>query len=95
MDVATLSGAPLDGIVLTGTSPAVSGAGLKPGDIIVAINGVRVQKSQQYYYLLDAATSLKIEFGYWSGKDYQSVTIELPKHRLGATISDHSSMRKR
>ena len=61
---------------------------MKVGDTIVAINGVRVRNSNQYFYLMDSANSPKIELGFWSGREYRSVVLELPEHRLGGAISD-------
>jgi hypothetical protein len=88
VDVTTLSGLPTDGVVLTGTSQISTQAGMKVGDVIVAINGVRVRNSKQYYYLLDSANSPRTEVGFCSGREYRSVVIDLPEKRIGATITD-------
>ena len=88
VDLAMLSAAPTDGIILTGMSPVTTKAGMKVGDTIVAINGVRVRNSTQYFCLMDGAKSSKIELGFWTGREDRSVVLDLPEHRIGGEISD-------
>ncbi|MEY2563991.1 MAG: hypothetical protein QOH88_2184 [Verrucomicrobiota bacterium] len=87
-DVATLSGIPRDGVVLTGMNERTQRAGLKNGDVIVTINGIRVRNQQQYRYLLQSAPSPTVQFGFWSPQNYRSVVINVPERRLGVSISD-------
>jgi tetratricopeptide (TPR) repeat protein len=87
-DVAALSGIPRDGVVLTGMNERAQAAGLKKGDVIVTINGIRVRNEKQYRYLLQSAPSLMVQFGFWSPQKYRSVVINLPERRLGVTIAD-------
>lgn len=88
VDLATMSAAPTEGIVLRGTNRVISEAGLKQGDVIVAINGVRVQNKKQYFYLMDGAKSPEVQLGVWSAQKYRSFAVNLPERRLGVTIAD-------
>ena len=90
-----MSAAPTEGIVLRGTNRIINGAGLKAGDVIVAINGVRVYNKKQYFYLMDSGKSPEIQLGVWSEQKYRSVAVNLPERRLGVTIADFSAQGER
>jgi hypothetical protein len=87
VNVAALSGVPATGLVLTSSSKTCAGLGLVPGDVIVAINGVRVQNESQYFYQMDTAPSEKVDLIVWSHPTYRTIAAILPNHRLGATIA--------
>ncbi len=87
---ARLQAAPGSGILLRSASPKTASLGLKPGDVIVAINGTRVTNKSQYFLLLDTAASSRISFTAWNGRDYITGAIELPDRRLGVDISQLS-----
>jgi tetratricopeptide (TPR) repeat protein len=87
-NIPALAAAPTDGVVLTGTNRTVNEAGMKQGDVIVAVNGVRARNSAQYRYLLDRAKSPRIQLAFWSTRNYRSVVVNLPERRLGVSISD-------
>jgi tetratricopeptide (TPR) repeat protein len=87
-DFTALNGMPADGVVLTSANPTIAELSLQPGDVIVAINGVRIRNKGQYFYKMDSTPSAKVEFIVWSKRAYCSVIADLPKHRLGVTIQN-------
>jgi tetratricopeptide (TPR) repeat protein len=87
MDIARLSGVPTSGVILTSNSKTTAVLGLVAGDVIVAVNGVRIQNKSQYFYQMDTAASEKVDLIVFSRRRYRTIAATLPDHRLGATIA--------
>lgn len=87
-DMSAMNGAPNDGVSLDGTNKTTQPLGLQMGDIVVAINGVRIRNKGQYFYKMDSAPSPKIDLVVWSSRVYRAVTVNLPNRRLGVNISN-------
>jgi hypothetical protein len=87
-DAVWMNGVPSDGVVLMSASQTSIALDLQPGDVIVAVNGVRIRNKGQYFYKMDSAPSSKVEFIVWSKRSYCSVIADLPNHRLGVTIQN-------
>jgi tetratricopeptide (TPR) repeat protein len=88
LDTATGQNAPAAGVLLTAASKTTDSLGLQKGDVIVAINGVRIRNKGQYYYQMDTSPSPKIDLIVWSHGNYCLATANLPDHRLGAQIQN-------
>jgi tetratricopeptide (TPR) repeat protein len=88
-DPTSMGGVPGDGVLLNTTSKTIESLGLQKGDVIVAINGIRIRNKGQYFYKMDTARSSKVDLIVWSKRSYRSVTADLPNHRLGVDIYNY------
>jgi tetratricopeptide (TPR) repeat protein len=87
-DIATITGAPGDGVILVTTNKISDSLGLLKGDVVVAVNGARVRNRAQYTYKLKTGLSLSpaATLIVWSRNTYRSVKVNLPDGRLGVEI---------
>ena len=88
-DAASMSGVPNDGVLITSSSKTTESLGMRQGEVIVAINGVRIHNKGQYFYKMDTSHSAKVDFIVWSRRSYRAVTGDLPNHRLGVNIDNY------
>jgi tetratricopeptide (TPR) repeat protein len=82
--------APSDGVLIQGQSDLLSSAGMKQGDVIVAINGTRAHNFQQYTYLRDSLDSPELDLIVWQGGAYHEIRSSPPSHRFGADFGDYN-----
>jgi tetratricopeptide (TPR) repeat protein len=68
------SGPPGDGVALTGTSEAAEKAGLKQGDVVVALDGYRVRTWEQYAVVLRLTDATEMKLVVWRGGQYLHMT---------------------
>lgn len=83
----TFSGPPHDGVLIRTSSPLVHAAGLKVGDVIVAIEGARVRSLPQYSFLRDRDPNSKMTLIVWNGAAYAEVPVDAPKRRMNCDIA--------
>lgn len=79
---------PRDGVSIASTNTLVAGARLKPGDVIVAINGTRVRSEKQYIYIRDMESGPNMTLVVWNGTRYSERKLNLPKRRLYCKLAD-------
>ena len=69
-------------------------AGLKKGDIIVALDEVRVYNMTQYQYVRELTNAADMRLIVWTGSGFEEKNGSPPKRRFKAQFSD-VSQRKR
>jgi len=80
--------APADGVLVKEENDLVSKAGMKTGDIIVAVNGIRVHNLAQYLH--GRKTNLPgMVLIVWQGNQYHEIKASPPNHRFGADMGDY------
>ncbi len=80
---------PTDGIVMQGQSSLMESAGLKKGDVIVALSGIRVHNLMQYTYERDSLTGAEMDLIVCQGNTYQEVKASPPNHKFGVEVQDY------
>ena len=83
------SGAPVDGVLFKAESDLLKAAGLKAGDVIVAVSGIRVHNVAQYEYQRDHGKELGLNLIVWQGDGYHEVKANPPNHRFGVDIGNY------
>ena len=85
----TLSGSPSDGVLVDETGPRIEAIGLKPGAVIVAINGTRVRNMEQYYCVSWANVDPRLQFIAWQDGRYIQAEATFKDRRLQVSMSDY------
>lgn len=62
--------------------------GLKRGDVIVAIYGVRVRNLKQYLCGRNFDSRPEMNLIVWQGGQYRELKASPPNHRFGANFTD-------
>ncbi len=90
VSLANLKAPPVDGIVFLQQTALMESAGLKKGDIIVAVYGKRVHNVTQYTYGRNMKDTPELEIIVWQGNAYREVTASPPGHLFGADIDNYN-----
>ncbi len=85
--LAQLNGPPQSGVSINDDNRLVEEAGLKVGDIIVALYSIRVQNFEQYDYARSTTTVPEMNLIVWRKNHYLEVKASPPNHRFGANFS--------
>jgi tetratricopeptide (TPR) repeat protein len=80
---------PSSGILFRQLSDKAKAAGLQIGDVVVAINGLRVSNMPQYYTVMDSSISEEYEFFVWRKNQYHHLKIPVPGARFGGNVSTY------
>ena len=75
--LASLSGPPRDGILVKWTSRRMDEAGVKPGAILVAVDGLRVRNEEQYRCVRALADTTTLHLIAWQNDAYVELTPTL------------------
>jgi tetratricopeptide (TPR) repeat protein len=81
--------APGDGVLIRQENALVRSAGLKRGDVIVAVYGVRVHNFRQYGYCRELKTTPELDLIVWQGQAYIESKPNLVGHRFGVDFGDY------
>jgi predicted metalloprotease with PDZ domain len=81
--------APADGLVFREENDLVSKAGMKRGDIVVAVNGIRVHNFDQYSYGRETGSTPEMTLIVWQGNQYREIKASPPDHRFGVDMGDY------
>jgi tetratricopeptide (TPR) repeat protein len=84
-----LQSAPADGVLINDENDLVTKAGMKTGDIIVAVNGIRVHDFAQYGYGREIGMTPEITLIVWQGHQYRETKASPPDHRFGVDMGDY------
>lgn len=79
---------PTAGVEIITDSELLSQHGLKIGDIIVAIDGVRVRTLAQYIYIHSSLQPPKLPIVIWDGENYRAIEAHLTDLRFGVTMQE-------
>jgi tetratricopeptide (TPR) repeat protein len=80
---------PRDGIIVGGENETTAKAGIAHGNIIVAINGVRIHNFDQYLYIRGLDTAPELHLIVWQANKYREITAAPPDHRFGVDMPDY------
>ena len=81
--------APADGVLIRQQNDLLLSAGLKQGDVIVALNGVPVHTFAQYSYIRDSQKTPELDLIVWPGNAYREIKASPPNHRFGVDFGDY------
>lgn len=79
---------PTDGVLVAEENDLVRRGGLKRGDVIVAIYGVRVRNLKQYLCGRNFDSRPEMNLIVWQGGQYRELKASPPNHRFGANFTD-------
>jgi hypothetical protein len=82
---------PTDGVLIKGENDLLRSAGLKAGDVIVAVYGVRVHNFRQYLYGAELKTTPELDLIVWQGDAYREFKPSPPDHRFGVAFRSYRS----
>jgi len=82
--------APADGTLVRGESEQLNNAGIKTGDIIVAVNGIHVHNFAQYCCSRESGITPEITLIVWEGNQYREIKASPPNHRFGGDMGDYA-----
>ncbi len=85
------TGPPKDGVVVRSTNANTDKAGLKIGDVFVALDGYRVQTVEQYMLVRGLTNDPKIVLILWDGAKYVEISTSVPGRRFGNNITTFRS----
>lgn len=85
------SGAPKYGVIIEQENDLLKAAGLKQGQVIVAVGGIRVYGMRQYTYARDLKDSPELDLIVWQGNAYHEIKTSPPKHRFGVQFADYTA----
>ena len=80
---------PTDGVLIEQQNDLLRSAGLKAGDVIVAVYGVRMHNFQQYVYGRDLKTTPELDLIVWHDGAYREFKASPPSHRFGVPFGDY------
>jgi tetratricopeptide (TPR) repeat protein len=81
--------APADGVLVKQENDLVSKAGMKTGDIIVAVNGIRMHNLAQYLAGRETGMMPEMTLIVWHGNQYHEIKASPPNHRFGVDMGDY------
>jgi tetratricopeptide (TPR) repeat protein len=80
---------PKDGVLIREATDLARAAGLKVGDVIVAVYGIRVHNFAQYDYGRDTIADPELDLIVWQGDGYHEIKARPPNHRFGGDFGDY------
>jgi len=89
VSIADFKEPPTDGVVFQENSALLQSAGLKMGDVIVSVYGVRVHDTVQYTYARDLKSTPEMELIVWQGDAYREIHASPPNHLFGVGIGSY------
>lgn len=85
---ASLDGAPQSGVMITKDNPRTVKTGIQAGDIIVGLEGFRVENLSQYYAVNAFFSREEIRLTLWRGKLF-AASISAPNRLMGIELRTH------
>lgn len=89
VSLADFHGPPRDGVSVNQQNYLVTAAGLRAGDVIVALNGSRTHTFTQYMYVRDLLTGPELNLIVWKGSGYYELRASPPDHLFGVDFGDY------
>ena len=89
VSISDFSAAPTDGTAINGQNDLVRSAGLRRGDVIVAVGGIRTHSYAQYTYIRDLQPSPELALIVWQGNSYHEIKASPPNHLFGVSLGDY------
>lgn len=92
LDRASLTGRPVDGVSVLKTEPIAERRGMKAGDIIVGLDGVRVRTRRQYFVVAEFTDRPEMALVVFRHPDYVDVKARVPWRRLGMELRSNGAV---
>ncbi len=80
---------PVDGAVFGAENEAMQRVGLNRGDVVVAVNGIRVRNMVQYAYGRGITGTNDMTLVVWQNGRYSEIAANPPEHRFGVDMEDY------
>jgi hypothetical protein len=87
--LADFNSAPGDGVLVKTENNLITAAGMNQGDVIVALDGVRVHNFQQYDFERAGSADPVMDLIVWHGHAYHEAQASPPSHRFGVDFGDY------
>jgi tetratricopeptide (TPR) repeat protein len=87
--LADFQGPPADGVHIREQSDLLTAAGLRAGEVIVALNGTRTHTFHQYMFVRELLTGPEMNLIVWSGNGYRAIKASPPNHKFNAAFGDY------
>ena len=87
--VADLHGPPSDGVLIKQQNSLLTAAGLRAGDVIVALAGTRTHTFSQYLYVRGSLEKQEMDLIVWQGSSYREIKASPPNHKFGVDFGDY------
>jgi hypothetical protein len=85
------TGAPARGLRVVRTSWWNHKAGLRQGDLVVAVDGIQVWTRDQYGVLYEKSFDAPLRFTLWRGKEYIDVEAPFRKYYYGVALQAYAA----
>jgi hypothetical protein len=95
LDRASLRGRPTDGVSVLKAEPIAERRGVKAGDIIVGLDGMRVRTRRQYFVVLDFSDRPEMTLVVFRHPDYVEVKARVPWRLLGMSLRSNGTVNAR
>ena len=89
VSVADFHDQPVDGVLVKAENFLTTTAGLKAGNVIVAVYGVRVHNLKQYLYARQFESTPELDLIVWQRDAYREIKTSPPDHVFGADMVDY------
>jgi tetratricopeptide (TPR) repeat protein len=89
--LADFKSAPADGVLIKKASDRAIAAGIRNGDVIVSINGIRSHTYAQYLCGRQVKLEPEMDLIVWQGDRYTEIKTSPPNHRFGGDMGDYAS----
>jgi hypothetical protein len=89
VSLADFSKPPGDGVLIQEQNDTLLAAGLRAGDVIVAVGGTRTHTFAQYTFVRDSQTSDELDLIVWQSNAYREIKASPPSRRFGADFGDY------
>ncbi|MGA2241677.1 MAG: tetratricopeptide repeat protein [Verrucomicrobiota bacterium] len=80
---------PADGVLIKQENDLLKSGGMKKGDVIVAVYGVRVHNFRQYTYGRNLKNTPELELIVWQGDAYREFKPSAPDHQFGLDFGNY------
>ena len=85
--IGDFTGSPADGVRVDSANENTEKAGIKVGDVVVALDGYRVQTLDQYMFVRSLTDNPKLSIILWNGTKFTEVNVNLAQRRFGNKMS--------
>ena len=89
--MADFKSAPADGVLIKKASDRAIAAGMRNGDVIVSINGIRSQTYAQYLCGRQVKLDPEMDLIVWQGDRYTDIKTSPPDHLFGGDMGDYAA----
>lgn len=89
VSLSSFSSAPADGVLIGEENDLLREAGLRRGNVIVAVYGIRVHNFNQYRYAREESEKAEMNLIVWKNGKYEEVRCSPPNHQFGVRFVDY------